>query len=218
MNLINWSIIVLLIGITIYLCKMMPIESFTTCSPTSTSKNSEITDIQFQYDNNNVVVYGYNTSTESKTLTLSCTIDSDSSKKSSSFELPKEGFFSAKMNMPLERNEDQTLNCTLTDTTKTELGNGNIKIPKKKITNLELKKNNKCRIDGSSQPIFGPDPTYENLPNISQTYSDDNSSMNLDDLYNEVTGPSVNIFNLNIEDNDGNSFNKKIKQLINQFK
>ena len=217
MNLINWSIIVLLIGITIYLCKMMPIESFTTCSPTSTSTTSEITDIKFQYDNNNVVVYGYNPSKYSKTLTLSCTIDSDHHKQSS-FELPESGFFSAKMNMPLERNEDKNLKCTLTDN-EIELvtHTGTINIPKKKITNLELKKNNKCRIDGSSQPIFGPDPTYENLPNISQKYSYDNSSMNLDDLYNEVTGPSVNIFNLNIEDKKG-SLNKEIKQLINQFK
>ena len=214
MNLINWIIIVLLIGITIYLCKMMPIESFTTCSPTSTSKNSEITDIKFQYDNNNVVVYGYNPSDESKTLTLYCSIDS--TRKTSSFELPKERFFSAKMNMPLERNEDQTLNCTLTDNNN-KINFGNITIPKKKITNLELKKNNKCRIDGSSQPIFGPDPTYENLPNISQTYSDDNISINLDTLYNEVTGPSDNIFNLNIEDKKG-SLNNEIKQLINQFK
>ncbi len=221
MNLTNWIIIVLLIGITIYLYKMMPIETF---NPTNTT-NNQITNVKYQYDTNSVVVYGYLESKDTGTqnpikLTLNCshpnnTIDKKIDQQINIYE---QGFFSAKMNMKLDRNKNNTISCSLSlDENKSN--ERELFVPKREKTNIIFQKYNKCRTDGTHTSIVGSTkPTYNDLPNISQIYSDDNSPMNLDDLYNQVSTPNENIYKLNIIDDDNKSMNNEIRELLNQFK
>jgi len=196
---------------------MMPIETFNTTN----THNNQITNVKYQYDTNSVVVYGYLEPKHPYTqnpikLKLNCSYLNNTIDKT--INIYEQGFFSAKMNMKLDRNKNNTISCSLSlDENKSN--ERELFVPKREKTNIIFQKYNKCRTDGTYKGIVGSTkPTYNDLLNISQISSDDGTHIDLDTLYTQVSTPNENIYKLNIIDDDDKSMNKEIRELLNQFK